>query len=172
MPITDGGTTLPVDSAGIKQYGLYDLTNLFLPRRAAAAVLSLLRAESAMLVAPPGEWSVQAAPAANVLASAARAAGGAGVRHVLRSLSASAGAVGAPAATVLNVVVRDGASGAGAILWQRMVPVTAVAGAVGAFDVVGLNIVGSANTAMTVEFAAAGGAGVFETVAATGYDAA
>ena len=33
----------------------------------------------------------------------------------------------------------------------------------------GLNIVGSANTAMTLEFAAAGGANTVESVAMTGY---
>jgi len=34
-----------------------------------------------------------------------------------------------------------------------------------------LNIVGTAATAMTLEFAAAGGASTFESVALTGYDA-
>ncbi len=34
MPITDGGTIVPVDSAATKVWGLYDGTNLWLPRRA------------------------------------------------------------------------------------------------------------------------------------------
>ncbi len=34
MPITQGGTTVPVDSAAVKVWGLFDGTNLWLPYRA------------------------------------------------------------------------------------------------------------------------------------------
>jgi hypothetical protein len=173
VPITEGLNTAPVDNAGTKIAPLYDDAGLFyFFRRATAAVLVAFRSEKALLAASPGEWSLTSAPVSGNQASATRAAGGAGVRHVLRSISASAGAVAAPAATVVTVVVRDGATGVGTVLWSRMIGVEAVAGKVTGFDPVGLNIVGSANTAMTVEFASGGGVGVFETIAATGYSAA
>jgi hypothetical protein len=174
VPITEGLTTAPVDNAGTKIAPLYDQNAglFYFMRRVTAAFLATFRADAAVSVAGPGEWSVQAAPASNTIASGTKVAGGAGVRHVLRSVSASAGAVGAPAATVLTVVVRDGAAGVGPILWQRNVGVEAVAGKVNGFDLAGLNLVGSANTALTVEFTGAGGAGVFESLSATGFDAA
>lgn len=37
MPITEGGTTAPVDSAATKIWGLYNGTNLYLPRRTLGA---------------------------------------------------------------------------------------------------------------------------------------
>lgn len=172
MPIADGTTTAPVDSAGVKLPPLYDETNLYLMRRASAANLAATRAEKGLLVALPGEWSITAQPAANTVASATRAAGGAGVRHVLRTINATIGFNPAPAAAVVSVYVRDGASGVGTILWIDQANVEAVAGRAARVVATGLNLVGSANTAMTVEFSAAGGASTFETITATGYDAA
>lgn len=140
-----------------------------LPANVASAVaLSTQPVSNVELVTSPGEWTLTNAPIAATQASATRAAGGAAVRHVLKSIQASLNAVAAQAAPV-TVVVRDGATGAGTILWQDrlMAPI----GFTDRISVDGLNIIGSLATAMTIEFTAAPSATNFETVSATGYDA-
>lgn len=135
---------------------------------ASATALSTQPVSNVQLVTAPGEWTLTNAPAVSTVASATRAAGAAGVRHVLKSIQASLQAVVAQAVPVV-AVVRDGASGSGTILWQdRLI---APAGFNGVISVDGLNIVGTAATAMTVEFTAAPVATNFETISATGYDA-
>lgn len=114
-------------------------------------------------------WSVNHTPAANTQATATRAAGAAGVRHVIKKLSWSIANPTALAA-VFNVNVRDGASGAGTVLWSYAAIVAA--GADRTFSEDGLMIIGTAATAMTIEFSAAGGSGSLEVVNAQGYDAA
>lgn len=116
--------------------------------------------------ASPGEWTITVAAAVNVTATVTKAAGGAGVRHVLTSLRGVVNAVAAQT-TPLVLVVRDGATTAGTILWQSKV--TALIGTDGVIDATGLSIVGSANTAMCIEFTAAGTTNNFETISGTGY---
>ena len=125
---------------------------------------------SPLPVAQPGNWAVTQAPAAATPATATRAAGGGAIRHVCTSICARIVATGtAPTAANVQVNLRDGASGAGAILQSWALALQAVAGDRDAVVLAGLNIVGSANTAMTLEFAAAGGANTVESVAMTGY---
>lgn len=131
----------------------------------AANLAETLSGARAQLATAPGEWTLTNAPAANTAATATRAAGAAGVRHVLRSINATLTAIAA--AGPLTVVVRDGLTGAGAILWQDRL--TAAAGTSDRVSLSGLNIVGSPATAMTVEFTAAPGATNFETLSATGF---
>jgi len=144
-------------------------------RTGSAANLALLSALGALLTTRPGEWSVSSAPAANIQATASRAAV-AGVRHVCTSLTARLMAgptIASAGAITLNL--RDGATGAGTILWSQKMAVGGAGSITEDRDVVqltGLNIVGSVNTAMTFEFATAGGASTLECVAMTGYDAA
>jgi len=105
-------------------------------------------------------FTINNAPAVNVRATATQAAGGAGRRHVATSISfaATAGAVASE-----QLVIRDGASGVGPIIYQMEF----VAG----FD--GLNVllflIGSSNTAMTIEFVANGGGGELQSVSLQGY---
>lgn len=140
-----------------------------LPANAAtAAALSTQPVSNVQLVTSPGEWTLTNAPSVSTQATATRAAGGATVRHVLKSIQASLQAVVAQAAPVV-AVVRDGATGVGTILWQDRLIAPAGFNAVISID--GLNIVGSLNTAMTVEFTAAPVATNFETISASGYDA-
>jgi len=124
---------------------------------------------NAVQAASPGEWTVSHAPAVNTQATASKAAGGAGVRHVARAISASlcAGTT-APAAAQVSVRLRDGASGAGTILWEMTLCVQATAG-VSVPVTIPVNIVGTANTAMTLEFSGAAGANTFESVSLSGY---
>lgn len=137
-------------------------------RSASATVAADATKIGVMAVDGPGDWSVTHAPAANTIATITRAAGGAGVRHKCTSIMAALTAAGAAATPALTIVLRDGATGVGTILWSA----THMAGLGFADEVslAGLNIVGSANTAMTLEFSAAPGAGNFASVAMTGHD--
>jgi hypothetical protein len=139
-------------------------------RNNSAANLSATTQPFGMMVAQPGEWSITHSPTANTKATATKAAGAAGVRHVVRSISAflainSGGVIVAP--SVVNV--RDGASGAGTVLWTGLLG-DGSSGAGGQVTLTGLNIIGSAATAMTIEFTAAAGANILESVTLSGYD--
>ena len=114
-------------------------------------------------------WSAVSNPAVSTQASASRAAGAAGVRHVADCISVTAGASTAPTATSLVINLRDGASGAGTVLWSVDVNAAATAANHGAYNFCGLNLIGSAATAMTLEFAALL-TNEFESVTLTGYD--
>jgi len=128
-------------------------------------------AAGAQLVASPGEWGLVSTPAANVQATVTKAAV-AGTRHVARSLDAAyvAGTV-APAVTNVLLNLRDGVSGAGTILWSVLLATQALAGDKDDYQSEGRNLVGTAGNAMSLEFAAAGGANTLESVALGGYDA-
>jgi len=118
-------------------------------------------------LAQPGEWGVSAAPGVGNQATATKAAGGVGISHICRSITLSFINQGGAAATAVQVFLRDGPSGTGPILWQTIVSVTAVNGVFESLPITGLNITGSANTAMTLEFAA-GNPNTNSTVALTG----
>lgn len=118
-----------------------------------------------------GEWSQVHLPAVNTRATSTKTAGGAGIRHVCTGLTVIlAGDSTAPAATVLDVRLRDGIADTGTILWQAKITLPATAGAMNGISRSGLHIKGSAATAMTLEFSAAGGANTFESVSFEGVD--
>jgi hypothetical protein len=125
-----------------------------------------------MSVQSKNSWTAVHNPGANVVASASKAAGAAGVRHVATAIYAKLqGGTAAPAAVQATVRLRDGASGAGTVLFET---VLTIGGAIAATDEVFLEdlwIEGSPATAMTLEFAAAGGANTFEVVDLVGADA-
>ena len=114
-------------------------------------------------------WVAAHVPAANTVATVTKAAAGAGVRNICTGLTVTlaAGAV-APAAVQLTVALIDGAAGGGTYLWRTQVALPAVAGAITAFVRSGTLLAGTANTAMTLEFSAAGGASTFESVSMDG----
>lgn len=122
-----------------------------------------------------GRWAINNSGTAGsgVQGTTSRAAGGVGVRHVIDCFGFSADSAAAIVATNVLVSVRDGATGAGAIIWQFALSFP-TASALGVQEIptnlfCGLNIIGTANTAMTVEFSAAV-AGSIQSVNATGYD--
>lgn len=117
-------------------------------------------------VAQIGTWSLTANATAGT-PSASRASGGGTVRHVVTTVTVCVAAAATAQPAVL-VHLRDGATGAGTILrsWALSSPVNDSQ----CDSVSGLNITGSAATAMTIEFAAATAAGVIGTVNASGYD--
>lgn len=111
-------------------------------------------------------WSATNTPAADTQATASRAAGAAGIRHVPTHVTAciSGTAVAAP----VQVNLRDGATGAGTIIWSAFLGVDTI----NANSCVSTPITlppGTAATAMTLEFAAAGGVGTNETVTLSGF---
>lgn len=144
----------------------YNGTTFDRVRSNAAAVLAGTTQSMGMLVASPAEWSVFHTPAVNTQATATKAAGAAGVRHVCRTITATIHGLIAATETTVLINLRDGATGAGTILWQLLLHVIP-AGTTGL--TLPVNIMGTAATAMTLEFAAAGGANTFESVAMTGY---
>lgn len=127
--------------------------------------------EGRIIVRPwgAGDWTQVHFPASNTVATTSKAAGGANVRHVCTGITAVlAGGTTAPAAAQVNVALRDGATGAGTIVWQAVITLPATAGAMNGISRSGLFIRGTANTAMTLEFSAAGGANTFESVSMEG----
>lgn len=125
---------------------------------------------------PPGiqivnegpEWSLPHTPAVGVRATITQAAQP-NSRHVCKAITATlAVAVADVAVAGVLVNLRDGATGAGTILWSDRLAVVDAAGGVCKVAIAGLNIVGSENTAMTLEFAAAPGGASFESVTLTG----
>ena len=111
-------------------------------------------------------WSVIDTDVGATQATASKASGGGTVRHVATGITACRGdtAVAVPAL----VHLRDGATGAGTILRSWVIGVS-VANESNCENVTGLNMTGSAATAMTLEFAAAGSATSTSTVTLTGY---
>jgi len=132
-----------------------------------AANISASTQNFCLLSTNPGEWSVNGNPGVNTTAGCNKAAGGAGVRHICRSITATLCGTAAAAAPV-SVYLRDGASGVGTIIWSAIL--INPAGNTVQISLTDLSIVGSANTAMTLEFSGAAGANTYESVAMTGYD--
>lgn len=119
------------------------------------------------LVTLPGNWSVVNFPAAATQATASRAAGGAGVRHVCTGFTFSCSGAAAAATGLLQAVIRDGATGVGTIIWTASIQAPLADSK--EITVSGLSLLGTANTAMTIEFVAAGAAGTQEAVTMYGY---
>ena len=122
-------------------------------------------------------WSVTQSKAGATAASASKAAGGAGVQHVAARVYASI-ASGATVQPAIQLNLIDGATGGTAICsWQMATGlVTALSGVnavlvdTGPIQQFGLGFVGTANTAMTLEFAAAPVANTQNSVTLVGYD--
>lgn len=125
----------------------------------------------AMTTIQPRGWTAVHNPAANTQATVSKAAGAAGQlltqgeEHVCTGISASI--AGTAASSVVHVYLRDGASGAGTILWSAVM--VCAANASDRLDVDGLHIIGTAETAMTLEFDGAGGLNTTQSVALRGY---
>lgn len=114
-------------------------------------------------------WAITSAPAVSLQATATIAAE-AGVRHIADTVCWSAGAVTAPSvATALLVNLRDGAADAGTIIasWRVVAPAT-VGNTVPPFCINGLNLTGTTNTAMTIEWSALL-TNLFQSVTLTGW---
>lgn len=122
--------------------------------------------QNPVIAAAPAGWRILHAPVANTQATITLAAGGAGIRHIATALVANICSFAAETSP-LSIVVRDGAAGAGTIIFQARVS-SAILVAVS-----GLTLLGTANTAMTIEFTTAPTNALnFETVWMQGYSVA
>jgi hypothetical protein len=118
-----------------------------------SAALASLNTGDADVAMEPGTWTVVNTPAAATQSTASKAAAAAGIRHICRGIHASI-ACGATAQTPLRLVLRDGPTGTGTVIWSKKV--SAPANSSVSIDVTGLCLVGTAATAMTLEFVGAG----------------
>lgn len=161
------GTSTPADATsntavpGFQNYGLlfngttWDRTrSASLAVYPAATTLTARNAIGANIIEKGSRWAVISNPAVSTQATASLAAEAA-VRHVADCVSFSGGSTTAPALTALTINLRDGATGAGTIIWTHEVIVGAATGQnVPSFTACGLNLVGTTNTAMTLEYSA------------------
>jgi hypothetical protein len=116
-------------------------------------------------VSPGTSWAINHAPAAATQATISRAAV-AGQRHVATSLTICVDATAAQSSLVFNL--RDGATGAGTVLWTARLSGAASTNA--CLSSGPIFIVGTANTAMTLESSAAPAATNFATVSLVGFE--
>jgi hypothetical protein len=114
-------------------------------------------------------FNLTSTPTTATQATVTQAAGAAGVRNVCNSITFALQTIGTLQG-VIQVNLRDGATGAGTILWS--ITIGLAVSTFFAFTAPGLNIVGSAATAMTLEFSAAGVAASSESVTLNGYTTA
>lgn len=135
-------------------------------RTASTALAGTQPKVGVMAVERSGDWSISHIPPPNVIATVTRPAV-ANVKHVCSSITAVLSDNGA-AATLVSVLLRDGASGIGPVLWgQQLINNTGIPSII---NLSNLAIVGSVNTAMTLEFNVASGINTYESVSMTGYD--
>ena len=112
----------------------------------------------------PAHWTAIHVPAANAQATATKAAAGVGNLNICTGFTITLAATAtAPTAINLQVNLIDGASGGTTYLWRTTISLPATAGASTGY-VVAIRLEGSDNTAMTLEFSAAGGANTVESV--------
>lgn len=125
--------------------------------------------QGARYYAPLSTWSQTNTPATNTIATSTKEAGGGTVRHVLTGYDVCVADNTLANSGAFRVNFRDGATGAGTILKTVWVGISIGTFSANCVALSGLNITGSANTAMTVEFVAAAGVGTNESVNFTGY---
>ena len=113
-----------------------------------------------------GQFTINHTPVAATQATITQAAAAAGVKNVCQSISGSLCTVGTAQAAVRQLNLRDGTTGAGTILWSMSVSCGTTQAVI--INVTGLNIVGTAATAMTLEWDAAGVAASFMSVSLVG----
>lgn len=134
--------------------------------------MSLPNTQAIALAALDG-WTVTAAGAGAQQPSASKAAAGAGIRHYATGVEFSVSCTGTAQPSV-QVNLRDGATGAGTILksWTLSAPTNASTGSAVLYAVTfPTPIPGTANTAMTLEFAANLAAATISCVNLQGFDA-
>lgn len=151
---------------------IFDGTTWDRKRSASAANIAAQTGAGAQIVSGPGDWSIAHTPGAATQATITRAAV-ASTRHVCTSISATLSNPPASDAGNRMIQLRDGATGAGTILWAQTMRTGGGATTFGnsiVINISGLNIVGSVNTAMTLEFDSAPSANCLEAVALTGHD--
>lgn len=161
LPPNSTGSTVGTLTTGGKEYQQIQLVD-------ATTVAQIQKVDSngAASVTRNTDWSITHTPVAATQATISKGAV-ASTYHVCTSISFMV-AVAGTAQTLIQVNLRDGATGAGTILWSMSILKTANE-APTFVTISGLSIIGSVNTAMTLEFSAAGVADSVQSVALTGY---
>ena len=165
VPVTPGsGTTMAADLIGTGSaptsgqqvsYAKLDggIAGASAPIQAGnAANLAARVSTNALQTVGVGQFGIVHTPAVNTQATISQAAGASGVRNVCQSITVSLAqdATGS-VQTGIQFNLRDGATGTGTILWSITMALPATPGDCRVFSISGLNIVGSAATAMTLE---------------------
>jgi hypothetical protein len=164
MGLPASADNLPISQVAVEAPGVYNGVGMDRWRGASAAGQSAGSGLGVGIVTGPGTWSVFAQATAGT-PSAVKAVGAAGVRHVLTSVSISVAAAGtAQPAVIVNLL--DGVTVIRS--WALACPINSGQ----AIDLADLNIVGSAATSMTLQFAGATAAAVVGSVNFSGYDVA
>jgi len=119
---------------------------------------------------PSSSWAISHNPlTGNVKATVSKAASSGNIHVAKTAVFTFNAAASAPTAVTVEAVIRDGATGAGTILFDGVMSLTAVAGETSSPLVLpNLYLHGTSNTAMTIEFGAAGGANTLESVTLIG----
>lgn len=111
-------------------------------------------------------WSITNTQTGAAQATVSKAAGGGTVRHVATGVTICGGDTVVAAPRQINL--RDGATGAGTIIRSWWIGISVI-NDTKCIDLAPINMTGTANTAMTIEFAGAGSATSSSTVTLTGY---
>jgi len=165
---TIGVSAVPTDAPHGSLALISDGVNIREQRSGAGGnMTSATTSNNSAMTVPAGEWYVTHTPAAATQASASKSAGGGNVRHVARSITACISAVNAQGDITINL--RDGATGAGTVMWTCRL--AAAAGTSACCPSPSMAVIGTANTAMTLETSAAPAAGNFASVTLTGFSA-
>jgi hypothetical protein len=181
MFIQNGSTAQQANTADVRTANLNGFVGLIVlpalydgsgngrqPYAASAVNLAAQSGLGAQITALPGEWAVVSTPAVGVAAAATKIAGGAGVRHILKSFSFSMSSQAAlGGVTTVTFSVMDG----GAVLFSWTFDLPAAIIAPLTFGLSGLNVVGTAATLMQVVSDGAH-AGLRVSANLSGYDAA
>lgn len=136
---------------------------------ATAAVQSAFSGAGAIPTANIGCWAKQHTPAVSIQATTFQPASATGARHVCTAVCFGWSASTAVAATTVTVKLIDGVSGGALVLWAWQFALTAATALPVIIPVTDLAIVGSINTAMTLEFSALL-VNLMQFVNMTGYD--
>ncbi len=153
-------------SIGVSVNWIFNGTTYDRQRSISATNLTAATSTGTTLNVPLSTWSVTNTPAAATQATASKGAGGGTVRHVATTITACSAQAGT-AQTPIAINLRDGATGAGTIL--RTWKISSIIQDSKCVEASGLAMIGTANTAMTIEFAAAGVAASEQTVTLTGF---
>lgn len=154
--------------AGVFRIRLNAISTGTLQFGASQSAIQIEPAPTVSISLPTTSFSVFSNPAAGSQATISQAAGGTGVRNVATAVCFSAGSTTAPVLTALTVNLRDGATGAGTIKATFQVIIPASTGQNVAPFCSPVTVIGSANTAMTLEFSASL-ANLIESVSLQGY---
>jgi hypothetical protein len=154
--------------SGIPASAIYiggsDGTNLRGLLMCSGANLTGVTSTGVMLQAPFATWSITHKPAVTTQATTNKGGGGGTVRHVCTGFSASFAMATTTNASVITVDVKDGST----VLWSAAVSQFA-ASAQQQIVVTSCCFIGTANTAMSISFSAAGTTGSQEIVNLWGY---